>query len=48
MNPPPNREDSLFSAVLELPTSQRAAYLAGACADYPALRLRLEGLLQVH
>src|SRR5713226_4539069 len=48
MNPPPNREVALFSAVLELPASQRAAYLAAACADDRALRLHLEDLLRVH
>ncbi len=48
MNPPPNREVGLFSAALELPASQRAAYLAAACADDPALRLHLDALLRVH
>src|SRR6266404_4592718 len=48
MSAPPNREVALFSAALELPASQRAAYLAEACADDPALRLRLEALLRVH
>ena len=40
MNPPPNREVTLFSAALELPATQRDAYLNYACADDPALRLR--------
>src|SRR5882724_5762504 len=48
MNLPPNREVALFSAALELPAGQRAAYLDEACADDPALRLRLEALLRVH
>ena|SRR5436309_1370101 len=48
MSPPPNREVALFSAALELPASQRAAYLAAACADDPALRLHLEALLRAH
>src|ERR1035438_5639141 len=48
MNTPPNREVALFSAALELPASQRAAYLDEACADDPALRLRLEALLRDH
>src|SRR6266705_340144 len=48
MNPPPNREVALFSAALELPADQRAAYLQEACADDPALRLRVEALLRVH
>jgi serine/threonine protein kinase len=46
--PPPNREVALFSAALELPAGERAAYLDEACPDDPALRLRLETLLQVH
>src|SRR5437016_7020779 len=48
MNTPPNREVALFSAALELPVGQRAAYLQEACADDPVLRLRLEALLRVH
>src|SRR4030095_7420633 len=48
MNSPPNREVALFSAALEVPAGQRAAYLDEACADDPALRQRLEELLQVH
>src|ERR1041384_3582212 len=45
---PPNREVALFSAALELDASQRAAYLNTACADDPALRLRVAALLRVH
>jgi serine/threonine protein kinase len=48
MNAPLNREVALFSAALELPASQRGAYLDEACADDPALRQRLEELLRVH
>src|ERR1039458_1456794 len=48
MNPEPNREVTIFNAALELPASQRAAYLDEACADDPALRLRLEALLRDH
>jgi serine/threonine protein kinase len=48
MTPPPNREVTLFSAALELPAGQRDAYLNNACADDPALRLRVEALLRVH
>jgi WD40 repeat protein/serine/threonine protein kinase len=48
MKMPPNREVSLFSAALELPASQRAAYLSEVCADDPALQQRLEELLGVH
>src|SRR5712672_345756 len=48
MNPSPNREVALFGAALELPASERGAYLVEACTDDPALRLRLEALLRVH
>jgi WD40 repeat protein/tRNA A-37 threonylcarbamoyl transferase component Bud32/tetratricopeptide (TPR) repeat protein len=48
MNQHPNREVALFGAALELAGSQRAAFLDQACADDPALRLRLEELLRVH
>jgi len=48
VNAPPNREVALFSAALELPASERGAYLEEACADDPALRLRLEALLGDH
>ena len=48
MSPPPNREVVIFNAALELPASQRGAYLQEACADDPALRLHIEALLRVH
>jgi serine/threonine protein kinase len=48
MNARPNREVALFSAALELPVGERAAYLDKACADDPSLRQRLEELLRVH
>ena len=48
MDPSPNREVALFSAALELPANRRGAYLGEACADDPALRLRIEALLRVH
>src|ERR1039458_812000 len=48
MNPEPNREVTIFNAALELPASQRGAFLHKACADDPALRLRLEALLRDH
>jgi serine/threonine protein kinase/WD40 repeat protein/tetratricopeptide (TPR) repeat protein len=48
MNPPPNREVVIFNAAVELPASQRGAYLQEACADDPALRLHIEALLHVH
>jgi len=48
MKTPPNRELAVFSAALELPASDRAAYLQQACADDPALRQQVEALLGVH
>src|SRR6476619_6247305 len=48
MNPEPNRELAVFSAALELPASERAAYLRQACAGDPTLRLHVEALLGVH
>src|SRR5215831_10804607 len=48
MNAQPNREVALFSEVLELEASQRAAYLDKACANDPALRASVEALLRVH
>jgi hypothetical protein len=38
----------LFLAALDLPAGQRAAYLDGACTGDPALRQRLEVMLQSH
>jgi len=48
MKSEPNRELAVFSAALELPASERAAYLQKACADDSALRLHVEALLGVH
>jgi serine/threonine protein kinase/tetratricopeptide (TPR) repeat protein len=48
MNTPPNREMAIFTAALDLPASQRAAYLHEACGDDSALRLHLEALLRDH
>jgi tetratricopeptide (TPR) repeat protein/serine/threonine protein kinase len=42
------REESLFHQALQQPAEQRAAFLAQACADDPALRQRLETLLHAH
>jgi serine/threonine protein kinase/WD40 repeat protein len=42
----PDREIAVFSAARHLPAGQRAAYLHGACASQPALRQRIEELLQ--
>src|SRR5436853_3556729 len=48
MNPSSNREVALFNGALRLPPNERAAYLDGACADDPALRMHIEALLRVH
>ena len=48
MNAEPNREVAIFNAAVELPESQRGAYLAEACINDSVLRLRLEALLRVH
>jgi serine/threonine protein kinase len=48
MSSSPNREVALFSAALELKGNRRAAYLDDACADDPALRLRVATLLRLH
>ncbi len=43
----PGSEETLFAAALQRETpAQRAAYLDEACAGNPALRARVEGLLQ--
>jgi serine/threonine protein kinase/predicted Zn-dependent protease len=41
-------ERDLFEAALDLPSENRAGYLAGVCGDDAALRQRLEGLLNKH
>lgn len=38
----PNREEALFAAALEQPSSERAAFLKGACLGDEALRKRVE------
>src|SRR5947209_8308031 len=45
MNEPVDRLESLFAAALQQPPADRAAYLAQACADDPALVQRVEALL---
>jgi serine/threonine protein kinase len=42
----PEREIEIFNAALELPAAERVAYLDQACAGDPALRQRVEALLQ--
>ena len=44
----PNREVAVLNAALELPPSDRTAYLDGACAGDAALRKRVESLLRAH
>lgn len=41
-------EETVFNAALERPATDRAAYLDKACADNPALRIRVEALLHAH
>jgi len=48
MSPPQPPEESLFAHALELPRSERARYLAEACAGDDALRDRIEALLRAH
>src|SRR3954449_10460334 len=43
---PPDREIAIFGAARRLPAAERAAYLEDACAGDPALRERVEQLLQ--
>jgi WD40 repeat protein/predicted Ser/Thr protein kinase len=42
---PGDRVQELFDQVVALPPAERAAFLAAACADDPALRAEVEGLL---
>ncbi len=44
----PNREEALFAAALEQHSSERAAFLKGACLGDDALRKRVEGLLAAY
>ena len=44
----PNREEALFAAALEQPSSERAAFLNGACLGDDALRRHIEALLVAH
>jgi serine/threonine protein kinase len=48
MPSPESREEAIFTAALERPPAERAAFLDGACQDDPALRQRLEALLKAH
>src|ERR1051326_8670435 len=48
MNEPANREEAIFSGALQLPASDRAAYLRQACGANVQLRQRVETLLRSH
>src|SRR5258708_22349788 len=48
MSEKPSREVAVLNAALELPASERAAYLEAACAADEGLRRQVEGLLQAH
>ena len=48
MNPPPEREATVFNAARKLPPEERAHYLEGACAGDAGLRQRVEELLQAN
>jgi len=40
-----NRDDDIFAGALDLPVSERAAFVAQACAGDHMLRVRVEALL---
>lgn len=42
------REEALFAAALELPSAERAAFLAAECGDNAALRSGVASLLSIH
>lgn len=44
----PTREEALFTAALERPAAERAAFLDGACHGDASLRARVESLLTSH
>src|SRR2546423_1295519 len=46
MTEPLNAEVTILNAALELPTTERAAYVEKACAGNAALRTQIEGLVQ--
>ncbi len=48
---PPNQRpgvETLFAQALELPATERAAFLDAACHDNPVVRQRVEALLKAH
>src|SRR5580693_2959632 len=48
MNEPGEQEVAIFGAALQMPASQRAAYLDQVCASDGALRQRVEAFLASH
>jgi len=48
MNEPLSPEVAILNAAAELPTAERAVYLAEACKGDAALHQRLQELLQAH
>jgi hypothetical protein len=48
MTEPSLPEESLFAQALDIAPAERAAFLDRACADNPALRAAVEGLLRAH
>ncbi len=48
MRPDQQREEALFEAALTQAPARRAAFLEGACIGNPALRARLDALLEAH
>ena len=48
MNDDSRHDVALFAEALQLPSSQRSAFLERACGDHAKLRERVEGLLRAH
>ncbi len=48
MIPDPKLVESIFATALEKPAGERSAYLEQSCAGDPALRQRIDALLQAH
>jgi serine/threonine-protein kinase len=48
MNDEPKQDVVLFTEAVQLPVSQRSAFLKRACSDDKALRKRVEGLLRAY
>src|SRR6184192_2943780 len=48
MSAPPNPEEAILDAALELPAHERAAYLDKLCGHDPQLRQLVDALLHAH